>query len=658
MLLAAIVLANPTITLDAPADRLPAALAALGEAAGLRLECTQSLAREVVVMHIDHRPRDEVLAQFAAALDADWTPIDGGFRLNRSADRIKALRAAQAAREVAAYARWMQTVRIEERFDADALAKKMKGIVQAYRPRQDPMIIRRANEDGPAHRALIRALQTVGSRALAAIPVGGRVVYANRPTPAQRSLSAQPILRQYTAERQAWASAAKRNGVQPPRMGGSTIIPSGLLAKLNAAEAPTRALLELARHSRGPSVAASLKLVDAQGRIMDRASVSPGWTANLLEKGTVPLELSPDAIAVGGFWGRPAGASGVSEELRARLADPVKHEPLRIVPGDLLPKVARRRKVSLIAALPDSTFLTGTFLPKGGPLTEEVFLDRLALDGVEVTPSEGWLLGRILDPSLRDFQVDRRMLAEFVRMPLGEGIDVAADWAARLPAFLENYLPISIRSYILGESDPTFNNNDPRTLRFYGTLTPAQRKAALDGLSLGSLNALQRERLQPLMGLIGSLDVEASRAPEREDDSGEGDLMGEPTEALPNGLPRDGVLVVGRADQEVALARWRTQGGDAMALTPRAFVDQEMAEAQMRRTGHSGGLDLQSLQMADQEVLKLRFRLTETVSAVRTLSATRVRNQKGGLSAMSQPFQQEVEKYRARWRTAAGSPPP
>jgi hypothetical protein len=180
----------------------------------------------------------------------------------------------------------------------------------------------------------------------------------------------------------------------------------------------------------------------------------------------------------------------------------------------------------------------------------------------------------------------------------------------------------------------------------------------LDGLSLGSLNALQRERLQPLLGLIGSLDVEGPRLPERDDDSGEGDISGEPTEALPNGSPRDGLLVIGRARQEVALARWRTHGAEAMALTPREFVDQEMAEAHMRRTGHTSGLNLQSLQMADQEVLKLRFRLTETVSAVRNLAATRIREGKGDLNAMSQSFRQEVEKHRARWQTTAGSPPP
>jgi hypothetical protein len=659
MLLAAIVLANPTITLDVPADRLPNVLASLGEASDLKLECTASLAREVVVMRIEGRPRDEVLARFASALDAEWTPTEGGFRLHRSADRVKALRAAQAAREVAAYAGWMRKVRIDAPFDANGLAKKMKGIAQAYRPRQDPMIIRNANEDGPAYRALIRALQTVGSRALAAIPIGGRVVYATQPTPAQRPLSAPSILRQYTAEQKAWVEAANRHGVRPPRIGGSTIIPSGLLAKLNTTEAPRRMLLELARHSRGPSVAASVTLVDAQGRIMDKASVSPGWTANLLEKGKTPLELSPDAIAIGGFWIRPDGPSALSDELRGRLADPIKHEPLRIVPGDLLPKVARRRALSLIATLPDSTFLTGTFLPKGGPLTEEVYLERLALDGVDVAQTEGWLLGRIFDPALREAQVDRRLLTEFVRMPLGEGLEVAADWAARLPEYLDNHLPFSLRHYVLGVSDPTFDTNDPRTLRFYGTLTAAQRKAATEGLSLGSLSTLQRERLQPLLGLVGKLDVEGPRPSEREDDSGEGDIFGEPTEALPNGVPRNGILIAERSQREVALAGWRTSNSAPMALTAREFVDQEMAEVHMRRNGHTSGLNLQSLQRADQEVLTLRLRLTENVSALRTLTAVRTQGGKADLSAMSPAYRQEVEKIRARWRsTLTATPPP
>lgn len=659
MLLAALVIANPNLTLDVPADRLLQALATLGKATGLQLECAPNLVREVVVMHIESRPKDEVLAQFAAAMDAEWKPIDGGFRLVRSAERVQALRDAQRAREAAIYAEWMRTAKVAGAFDANGLAKRMVGVVQAYRPRQDLETLRKADREGPAHRALLRALQAVGSGALAALPVGGRAVYASRPTLAQRPLNAQAILQGYANERQAWVDAAKRHGVHPPRVGGSTVIPAGLLSKLQPSEPPARLLLELSRHSRGASVAAYLKLVDGRGRVMDKASLSPGLPLNETETGKTPLPLSPDAIAIQKFWTGGNTPGLISDALRARLADPVRHEPLQIVPGDLLPKIARRRGASLIAPLTDTLFMMGLFSPKGAALTEEGYVAMLANGGVDLAQNGDWLLGRISDPVLRDVQVDRQILGEFARLPLGEGLEVAADWSARLPSTLDNFLPLSVRQLVLGQSDPTFNGNDPRTLRFYGTLSRDQRKAAQRGVSLGSLTALQRERLQPLLNLIGPLEVEGPRPEDRDDDSGDGDILGEPTEALPNGIPRDGMLVIDRTQREVVMARQQNSSMDAMALSARELVDQEIMAKTMRAHGF-GGIDLQSLQPAEQESLQLRFRLTETVSALRRLSASRARGERGDLTAMPPAFRSEVERLRERYRKmmTPGSPPP
>lgn len=658
MLLAAVVLANPTMTLDVLADRLPAVLETLGKATSQRLECAANLNREVVVMHIDNRPQDEVMAQFAAALDADWKAIDGGYRLVRSPERVKALKESQAAREAKEYAGWMAEVRVEGPFEADRLASRVKGLLQGYRP-NDATSLLKANEDGPGYRALLRALQAVGSRALATIPVGSRVVYASRPTPAQRPLNAQGILRQYAAEHQAWVEAAKRQGVRPPRIGGSTVIPPGLVARLAPREAPARALLELSRHGRGPSVAAYLTLVDAQGRVMDKASVSPGTARYDRVVGKIPLALSPDAAAIGGFWVGPEMGRPLPAELRARLSDPVQNEPLRFVAGDLLTKIARRRKVSLVASLCDTMFLLGSIRPKNEPLTEEEYLVRLAYEGFEATQSGEWLVGRVTEPTMRDVQTERGLIGEFAKLPVGESLDEAADWAARLPGFLENGLPMAIRSLVQGADDPTFNSNEPRTLRFYGTLSREQRSAARRGISLGSLTALQRERLQPLLGLIGPLEVEGPRPEDREDDAGDGDILGEPTEAMPQGIPREGLLQVEGSQREVVLARRQGSNFPPMAYSAREFADQMEMSERMKQLGFQS-LDTQNLQPADQENLTLRFRLTETVSAKRHLSASRSRGDRGDLNSMPLAFRQEVEKIRERWRKSvgAGTPPP
>lgn len=661
MLVAVLAFTQQGVTFDVPADRLPNVLAAMEKATAVHLECTAAMAREVVVMHVENRPRDEVMAQFATALDADWVPLDtGGYRLTRSTERNKALRDAQAAREAAAYAEWIEKAEVGP-FDADRLAKKMKGIAQSFQPRKSMDANLRANQEGPAYRALIRALKTVGSRALAAVPVGGRVVYATRPTPAQRPLNSPALLSNYSAELNAWVDSAKRNGVQTPKVGGNTIIPPGLLSKLTRRESPARVLLELARHGRGASVAVHLTFVDDQGRIMDRASASPGL-AYQPEKGKIPLDVSPEAEAIGGFFVSEKVDQPLPDDLRARLADAVTNEPLRLLPGDLLPKIAKRRKASLIAALSDDMFLIGAIRPTAGKWTEEEYLHRLSHDGFEFKESEGWVLGRQTDPARRDAIVARGVLNEFNRLPLGESLDVAADWAARLPMYLDNSLPFNLRSLVQGKSDPTFYSNDPRTLRFYGSLSRDQRKAAREGLSLGTLNSVQRERLQPLLGLIGKLTVDRKAPEDREDDhGGDGNILGEPTEALPYGIPRDGVLVVEGSQRTVVFAAQLGSKFPPMAYSAREFADMEMMADMMRRSGYAT-YDPQSLQAGDRESLNLRFRLTSTVSAQRPLNATQIRSTRGDFASLPEAFRQEVERLRARYRATQpanpGTPPP
>jgi hypothetical protein len=662
MSFALLALLAPPVSIELSAGRLDQAVEALERASGRRLECAANLGAEVVVLAVVDRPVEEVMGRLAEVVGGDWETVGNAQRLVR---RSVPSRDPEGARKIAA---WLEANR-PGRFDADDLAWRMKQGIAAFSPRAESPL-REMDAKGPAARALARAVEAIGVASLAGLPLRTRVVYANRPTAAQRALAAEPLLGAYFNERNAWASAARRAGVAPPRSQNVTYLANELMVRRKPlAQPPARVLFEAYRDGIDAPWA-RVRLIDGSGRIVDEAQATLAPSSAMPNgspvAGRTPLSLSEDGEAIlkafGSFNGGPR-PDLLPPDLRARMIDAKAHEPMGFVTGETFARIARRRGRSLAVCLPDFPLVAGWVSPDDKRPSEEQYLANLTQMKFQVREVDGWLLAHRTQPVPR---VDRAVLSAYLRRrDAGEmSLEEEAEWAARLPHPYDNWLPGSLQYLVFGRQINEGEWNDPDVLRFYGNLTPAQRRAAEAGMAIRSLTAEQRTQLSAILfGRNSVLKVERERPPQEEDEASEafplGDLFDEPTEALPNGLPAEGRMALHRSQEEIAVVPLQ---GTERAQDPQAMTARDLAIRVAHQADSSGPrVNLSGVRPGRQERIILAFDLGSDITARLELRKTRPSGTANGLSGMSESFRAQYERTLAAYQRMLlprGTPPP
>jgi hypothetical protein len=662
MSFALLALLAPPVSLELSAGRLDQAVEALERASGRSLECAANLSAEVVVLAVVDRPVEEVMGRLAEVVGGDWETVGNAQRLVR---RSVPARDPESARKITA---WLEANR-PGRFDADELARRMKQGIAAFSPRAESPL-RAMDAKGPAARTLARAVEAIGVASLANLPLRTRVVYANRPTAAQRVLAAEPLLSAYFSERNAWAGAARRAGVAPPRSQNVTYVVNELMVRRTAlAQPPARVLFEAYRDG-FDAPWARVRLVDRLGRVVDEAQATLAPSSPMPNEtpvaGRTPLSLSEDGEALlrafGSFSQGPR-PDLLPPDLRARMIDAKANEPMGFVTGETFARIARRRGRSLAVCLPDFPLVAGWVAPDGKRPSEEQYLANLTQMKFQVREIDGWLLAHRTQPVPR---VDRAVLSAYLRRrDAGEmNLQEEAEWTARLPHPYDNWLPGSLQYLLFGQPLDEGESNDPDVLRFYGSLTPAQRRAAEAGMTIRSLTSEQRSQLSAILfGRHSGLKVERERPPAEEDEASEafplGDLFDEPTEALPTGLPAEGRMALHRSQEEVAVVPFQSTG---WAQSPQAMTARDLAIRVAHQAESSGPRAiLAGVRSGSQERIILAFDLAPGITARLELRKTRPSPNAEGLSGMSESYRAQYERTLAAYQRMLlprGTPPP
>ncbi|MBX7131155.1 MAG: hypothetical protein K1X67_00605 [Fimbriimonadaceae bacterium] len=587
------------------------------------------------------------------------------------------------------------------------------------------------NRMSPGSRAITRILATIDPDILGAMGPGTRTVFATRPTQMQKPLpgAATKIIDQFLEEQRLVEQTAPVGG-----SGGRAdiaILGAGGQSQRAQTAKPGKVLLIVSRFGTGDGLQCQLSVADAQtgdffatgmGFVSLAEEIAPPAGKNSNEQPIAISDLTKQfaglvtsveggargtvasfvAVATGGdvVSGQPlfVGAnrskpSELSPDWRSRLLQPDVFEPLSTAPSEILLGIAEQRNLNLVAALPDSALLPSLRRIQNSVLYPTEALAMAPSWDLEITATEGWLTVKPLQPftAVKE-RISRKSLAAMLKTLNTAGrlsLDDLAAYAITTDAY--NVLA-SIDYTYLKLLDPTtaerqlmqtFQGNG-EMLKFYGYMPQGQRTSLLNGqpLSIASFNQKQRELTHSMV--YNSMDGPRIETPGPGGGRpgpggpggpmmmmmGRGNLASERTEALPTGIPTNGMLTV-RANREEAVLATDAEGGNSQFLTADALGRFRALANNVRGAEIAGlGMNFEKFQMGEQTALNFRFDFTRNATLNRRLTDDKVDKKTApvGFDQLPREFRRRAEIAAQRMQRGtgrellpqggAGAPPP
>lgn len=587
---------TPSVTFQSDGARIEVIAEQLQKQTGTRLFVAPNLRGEVFAVRVSNVPLKSLLDRIGKTMYAEWTPVDGGFRLEQSnVLRLAEERDTQALK-VAAMQKHLDE-QVKAMGGATGSEDEYRKIASQMQEHLERMARTEDHSGWEQFGRLTARLPNARLRAmvgrslnpvdLVRIRPGERVVFSTMPTPMQRRLpaAASQALQQFSAEQAKWARAvqAVRRAAPKPDPGSEGLpegmsfldnylgnVPSGGYSKINVAVTRRRQ-----GFFTGGGLEAEMMLLDRRGRLMARESLS--LSDGLDEEDLEPMKPEPNEkpivlkpaikalLAMASSMGEDMDEFKVPAELKGLLADPVKVEPLSVVAGDLV--LGTWTQGNLVARL-DDAWAYGAFIGMmqgGGPgePTPSIVRNSLKFMQTKVVSEEGWtLLVPTYSLDAREGRVDRTQLRTLTE-PIAAGRSVTleelANYAANNDSIMESPMGFTVLLLIGPDMSAIPIRTNWSVLRFYGRLSGQQRMTLRQGgtLVLGTLTPPQQEALVQMVywqpaTITESLPPNRREAlaraesgfvppdPTVQEESGEPDT--EVTQLLPNGIPPQSLL--------------------------------------------------------------------------------------------------------------------
>lgn len=583
------------------ATRAKPALEELSKIAGFPLLTAQVAQNDVLVINVADVPIGELMKRIANVTSCDWEPAGGGFRLIRSeakmrfdeqAERVSSIDAARKS-----IARFLKTSGAQQpltRAAAEALVQKSIALKDRWKASGDEDV---PNEEGwkdyeklrqgsPVGRLVTRVIAMLDPARIAAIPPNERRVFATNPTRMQLALpgAAQRALEDFAQEQALLDDAADSAGVKRDASAEEFGYMEDLFPWSARKGVPSKLLVIVSRWQHSPGASIDATVLDEKGNYLASASetlAGPERNTELLEEikpkaDDKPLKLGPATEQLMIYMTQVFGMFGMDgeqpatqkkpilpDELKQFFLHPEEHDPLQLLIGDGLMQIGDEANLNIVACVPDSV-ISGMSFGWGKQISIWQFETYLTASGVlSITRGAGWIEAKPTKAaSARRDRLDRADLGHFARTVSANGtvrLDNIAAFALKAPPYGNAEEMSSVYSMLLVSDMGAMRGGGGRweMLRFYATLSPAQRRSLTAGQSIpiSSLTSLQRgiltqmiffkddqsqEEAVPAMVETGAAetDVAVPALPESE----MAPQMRESTEALPEGLPLDGVV--------------------------------------------------------------------------------------------------------------------
>jgi hypothetical protein len=513
------------------------------------LKASPQFASDVFAIHVRDKSLDELKAQIAQVEHAQWVQETGYQLLSQTSKESKSETSFHEqyvleALDASLHAQEKQ-LELQPAFDENGAAQFARRVDTTLRLGSDPsnytLALQALEPLSPSHRAIVRTLTSLGAHVLAALPLRIKVYYSNVPTSGERQLpdASMDAVSKFLEEQDLWArEAGPRAFPSVIRNGVSQALP-GFLADRSVIAGPwTKVLLSLYRESELGRIYVDLKLANAAGQVVGRASAnvtpvrpatpSAAFVASERSHPVVVQARAAELTAMG--LGKP-----LSTETREALLHPERIDPLAITYGSTLMQVAEEANLNLVAILTDQLLDGGLRQPRYN--TVEDYLKVLAGKGQRSEADSTWLTVSPADllAGRRD-RADRSSLGTYLRGAVTKSLSVEqeATFALALPDPLQNMLPATVLGRL---ENRMVALRDVSLLRFYGTLSAENRQQAQmsDGLRLTDLAA--PESIQYLNEIVfartNPLITPRNARPE---------ISREPSECLANGLGGSSVL--------------------------------------------------------------------------------------------------------------------
>lgn len=635
----------------APVPRLVADLA---KASGVALVAPTVFKSDVIVLRANQAALKDVMARVADLCAAEWQPKGAGFELVISPEKRRAeqarerqIRADGFDRALAAERKKMDAQRPWGKDDAEsvvvALHEMMKGMGQGDADGSRYQALQAVEARAPANRALTRILATLDPRVLAEIPAGDRVVFSTTPNRMQRPMPASVLtaMSGLAAEQNAWASAIAKFPKDPnqgPSMYASSLESSDpyptkigkVLLAISSRDDPTGST----------SAGVWLYVVDPKGHTIIRTF---GNLSDPQRRFEIPkpepnepaLEASPYAKAIMGVLdGNAALNQPLPADLRDKLLNPEKFEPLALVTGEALVRVAASRHDNLAALLPDYSVYVGAFAAREN-FTPSMYLQALPRMGLDANESAGWLtLTPQLPTKARRDRADRSELGKFLRATIPAGhadLDTLSAYAASVEGDLDYSIGYGFVQTLLPRSGDYL---DLKFVRLYGQLSPAVRKA-LEGGQKVVVNSLGAPALVTLRHIVYGSETAnlqpnfrlGATFPNAEIQDFYYGAGHEPTEILGDGIPSNSTLEMPVQSETVLIAP-AFVGPNGFNRGARSMGAAEVAQVLFakEKPGMSMGMevdpdwDKRKFTMATRRELHLQFTFADRCSLTSTLT--------------------------------------
>lgn len=537
-----------TVTFTSRAATADHVIAALANAAKLKLSVSPSMANEVLVISVKESSVGDLLGRIATVTAGSWKWEGANLKLVPN----------DAARQREAKAELEETTLAFKQEIADRMKSKAGGV--------DPQAL---------------VLGHLDPAALASLGDNERVVFSTRPTRTQRpfigdiSSLVDRIVQKHNADIASGPAFLEDDEDEIEE-------PSTYRERIAESKRPigdvSKAIVVASKMPNGVGeypVLVELRLYDASGRVAySHESGLNGFTSeNSVELEApapsgpqIPIELSLTTRELSEHLRRiAAGRRDVrlSAELRQLIYHPDKVDPLSLFTSDGLLSLAKKRGLPMVASLSDDCALYSRKIS-----TVEAFEQELRGKGELRSKVEGgWLMIRPSKPAkARNRRVDRVALAALMRSAEERGAPGLADLAAfslRAPWRLGGGgISTIYMSHVVPELT-TLRLLTPwswEMLRFYDSLPPQLKSGSSTGfrLSFRALTDHQRSLLRQLVyGSMPLIESEGSMPTEqgtglfenlissRMNAAANGsDYRSEPTELLPNGITESGFMEV------------------------------------------------------------------------------------------------------------------
>jgi hypothetical protein len=517
-----------------------------------------------------------VLKAIAEVIEAEWV-VEGG---KTKLVRIPARERKQWQKHVDSLA-----ARIEPELKrlADSVSmpydgsKSIKAILQRHRstdPASHSFSDGPAGVEMPAGHCLARLARFLTAERLAAIPYGERIVFATSPTHMQLAfpkLAAEEI-RNLARAHEALMEAVEKDERAKPFVSmsdrGEWQLP---LSKLELAVSNWAGLsidlLLTGYNSLGDP------MLWAQARLSAKAPplTDPhiDWQPSLppLERSYVDLLFARSSMKGMDRLQPPT----IDQSIIDSMLDTQHHDPDLRTCGELLVGAADAVGKDLIA-MPQGALVNAVYQYLYKPNQPAAKFWTGMATKLEFRMEESRLLGWPRDRfEERMMRLSRPAATQFLSSLLKEGratvpalaqMALASEWE-------RTYTPLNFAALLApGDVNSTSESGTWRSLRFFGSLTPAERESLRGGVAVGRLNGISQ-------GLLAEAVFQQRNSTMRLREVGHGEVFTypvEPTDALPDGLPAGAIVTMVSDTTDVAVPYSEDWSG--MPMSPNEIADQ------------------------------------------------------------------------------------